>query len=585
MAVAEISLKDESVIEIGQSVTKGFNDLVNSGKSVLINPAGQPLTSSAADVPANDDFIGPSMPQLSEESGVMQVLKNIRDGIVLLTETFIESLSFQKQEEKEKERADRVSADDTPPPPSDEGGDEKGGFLAGAMKKFASLKDGAKSLMGKGGFMGLLIKGGLIAGLLLLAKGLQKYGKQIAEKLTPIVDGIKAFFSVFMDNVGPLFDSAIAMIKDAVGGLLDIFKGLFTGDGSTFLGGIKKLFIDFPIKLVSYIGDAFFSLLEAGLAAFGIESEMVTNIKNFFRDLPANISQMFTDIGLFFTETIPAKVTEIKDSVKKFFTDAFDNIKNGFKDAISSVGDFFSGIGDKIKTVINSAIEALPLPDFIKKKLKFETKATKAAGDAVNETGVKSKYADSDITGMKRERMTGGGATMDEGFAEAAGEKYGKAKITKSGTDGYDFAEGIMTPAQFKEFNKLDTDGQLEYLKNLDEEEQKRRDIIMKLKQDKIDHDKKLAKLIEEGKALQPEFGGEITSPDDQMLQDDMAYSKRTKQMKEDSAAMANRDAGKVNVISNKGGATNTSVANNSYTNIAESTNTSDGSLREAFSA
>jgi len=186
--MAELTLKDESVIEIGQSVTKGFNDLVNSGKSVLINPAGQPLTSSAADVPANDDFIGPSMPQLSEESGVMQVLKNIRDGIVLLTETFIESLSFQKQEEKEKERADRVSADDTPPPPSDEGGDEKGGFLAGAMKKFASLKDGAKSLMGKGGFMGLLIKGGLIAGLLLLAKGLQKYGKQIAEKLTPNSD-------------------------------------------------------------------------------------------------------------------------------------------------------------------------------------------------------------------------------------------------------------------------------------------------------------------------------------------------------------------------------------------------------------
>ena len=55
--------------------------------------------------------------------------------------------------------------------------------------------------------------------------------------------------------------------------------------------------------------------------------------------------------------------------------------------------------------------------------------------------------------------------------------------------------------------------------------------------------------------------------------------------MKEDSAAMASKDAGKVNVISNKGGATNTSVANNTITNIAESTSTSDGSLREAFSA
>ena len=261
-------------------------------------------------------------------------------------------------------------------------------------------------------------------------------------------------------------------------------------------------------------------------------------------------------------------------------------MKNGFKNAISSVGDFFSGIGDSIKTVINSAIEALPLPDFIKKKLKFETKASKAAGDAVNETGVKSKYADSDITGMQRERMTGGGATMEEGSAEFKGEKYGKAKISKSGTDGYDFASGIMTPEEFTKFNKLKTtDEQLEFLKNLDDTEQDRRKTIEKLYNDKKEHDEKLAQMVKDGKALQPEFGGEITGPDDQLLQDDMAYSKRTKQMKEDSAAMAAPGAGKVNVISNKGGATNTSVANNNYTNIAENTNTSDGSLREAFSA
>jgi hypothetical protein len=43
--MAELTLKDESVIQIGESVSKGFNDLVASGKSILINPAGQPLTS------------------------------------------------------------------------------------------------------------------------------------------------------------------------------------------------------------------------------------------------------------------------------------------------------------------------------------------------------------------------------------------------------------------------------------------------------------------------------------------------------------------------------------------------------------
>ncbi len=92
----ETTLKDESVIEIGQSVSKGFNDLVNSGKSVLINPAGQPLTSG-----------GDTGLQVEpEQSPVMGVLESIRDGIQSLVESFADSLSFQKQEEREAERAD-----------------------------------------------------------------------------------------------------------------------------------------------------------------------------------------------------------------------------------------------------------------------------------------------------------------------------------------------------------------------------------------------------------------------------------------------------------------------------------------------
>ena len=83
----------------------------------------------------------------------------------------------------------------------------------------------------------------------------------------------KAFFSAFTDDIGPLFDKAVAMVKDAIGGLLDIFKGLFTGDASTFLSGVKKIFVDFPIKLVSYIGDAFFSLIENALAKLLVLSQ------------------------------------------------------------------------------------------------------------------------------------------------------------------------------------------------------------------------------------------------------------------------------------------------------------------------
>ena len=57
---------------------------------------------------------------------------------------------------------------------------------------FTKAKDKVSGLLGAGGFKGLLVKGGLIFGLLGIAKLMQKYGKEIAEKV-PIVDGIKSF--------------------------------------------------------------------------------------------------------------------------------------------------------------------------------------------------------------------------------------------------------------------------------------------------------------------------------------------------------------------------------------------------------
>jgi len=558
--MAELTLKDESVIQIGESVSKGFNDLVASGKSILINPAGQPLTQSAADIPTEDDFIGPRMP----ENNMMSVLESIRDGIQSLVESFTDSLSFQKQEEKEKERADRISKDDPPPPPTGDEGDKKGGIFAGAMARLAKIKEGASNLMGKGGFLGLLIKGGLIAGLLLLAKTLQKYGAQIAEKIAPIVDGIKAFFKYLFNFVTGLFSNPGETLRETFNDLLSL--------GSKIAG----FFLDMTNSILTTIGEL-----------FGIEVINLKKIKNFFVDIKNKVVESFDAALTFFTEDIPAKVTEIRDSVKQFFTDTFDKIKNGVKDAFSSVGNFFSDIGDSVKTLVNSAIDALPLPGFIKKKLKLETKATRAADERITETGIKGKYVDESVTGMKRDRMGNeSGALMEEGYAEAMGEGYSRLRQQKAEIGEFDFASGILTPSQYNEYMSIkDPDKQLEYLQNLDEQEQKRREKILKLKQDKIDHDRRLAKMIEEGKALQPEFGGEIISPDDQLLQDDMAYARRTKQMREDSAAMDRRDQAKVNVINNTGGSTNTSVANNSYTNIAEDTNTSDNRLRDAFSA
>ena len=318
--MAELTLKDESVIDIGQAVGERVQSIASAGTGNAVIPAG-----GAA--------VAPVQPMNPIDS-MMAVLEDIRAGIELLVDKFAEGNSLEKEQMQQQEMAEdlsQVGGDDVAPAFDDAGGDDRSFLQKG--------KDKVKELLGAGGFKGLLVKGGLIFGLLGIATMLKKYGKEIAKVITPVIDGIKTFFSAFSDDIGPLFDKAVAMVKDAIGGLLDIFKGLFTGDASTFFSGVKKLFVDFPIKLVSYIGDAFFSLLENALAAFGIESEMVTNIKNFFRELPENITKMFTDIGKFFTETIPQKVTEIKDSITSFFT---DYIVTPAKQLFTDIGNFFT---------------------------------------------------------------------------------------------------------------------------------------------------------------------------------------------------------------------------------------------------
>lgn len=337
----ELTLKDQSVIEIGKEIGDRVGEFQSAGTALV--PANQmaPAGAVAAEVQPMNPF-----------ESMMTVLSDIRDGIYSLVDKFSEGVSLQDKALDQQEMAADAAALGETEADIEAPGAEDDGDNRSFMEK---AKDKISGLMGQGGFMGLLIKGGLIAGLLLLAKGLQKYGKQIAEAVTPIIDGLKRFFSIMFENIGPLFENAVDMLKDLFGGLIDIFKGLFSGDAGTFFTGVKKLFVDFPIKLVSYLGEAFFGLLEAALGAFGIESEMVTDIKMFFRELPEKISQLFTDIGNFFTVTIPTKVKEISDSITNFFDEW---LITPFKNFFNSIGTFFTETIPNKVTEISDSISA-----------------------------------------------------------------------------------------------------------------------------------------------------------------------------------------------------------------------------------
>ncbi len=236
--MAELTLKDESVIDIGQAVGERVQSIASTGTSIV--PAGAGAVAPAAVAQPMNPF-----------DSMMTVLSDIRDGIFSLVDKFSEGVSLQKQEIQADEQAQDLAqvggVDDTPI--DDAGGDSGPGF-------FAKAKEKVSNLLGAGGFKGLLVKGGLIFGLLGIAKMLQKYGAEIAKALTPIVDGVKAFYGYVKDDVGVFFEDVFDFFKGAVTGIVNIFKGIF-GDGENkgdlLRDGIAEL-LTLPYKFLSAIG-------------------------------------------------------------------------------------------------------------------------------------------------------------------------------------------------------------------------------------------------------------------------------------------------------------------------------------------
>jgi hypothetical protein len=408
-----------------------------------------------------------------------------------------------------------------------------------ASKIFSPLA----KLFSKGGsffrFLGPLGPIGLIAGGLFL---LFKYSDEIIKALTPAIDKIKKMaqdsapmIEAFKNGFDWLFKNIIGGIGRVIEGIIDIIGPLITGLGKIVTGDIMGGLKDLGQSLLNLVTLPTKLLLEFFDPAIQVIKQIGESLLSFITGIPEYISTAFTNM-----------ISEMKTN----FANNTDAIKSSIMGIFAPISDFFSALGDRVKTIINSLIEKLPLPDFVKKKLKLETKATQELGETVNETGVKNKYADASVNPMSRDRAYDGGATMNEAFAESKGEKYGKASIKKSGTSGYDSASGIMTPAEFSEYNKLDTNGQMDYLKSLDSNEQERRRMIDKLSKDKLEFDKKNKDYIAKYKTAPDE----MVSPDDQMLRDDK-IQRQTK------------DQAKGLVSDNKSG-NQTVIVNNQPTNI-----------------
>jgi len=556
--MAELTLKDESVIQIGESVSKGFNDLVASGKSILINPTGQPLVSKADDISPTDDFIGPRLP---ESSPIMDLLGSIRDGIMSLVDSFTESLSFQKQEERESERAARISADDPTPKPDEGTGFFTKSFMDGMKERVDSVKKFTAGFFGI--FKGLFGKAALFGLLIAFALNLDKFSGKITEVTKPIIEGLKAAFNSLKEDFVPVIEGLIEGVGLAFETIKNILQGLFNWDLSQLGTGIKQLIIDIPIKLVSIIGDAFFSLLDAALNLFGVDSQMVQDIKIAFRTLPEAIENAINNTIEFFTVTIPTYFENLKTSVvnkfnnfiedvKNFFSNAFDFIVNDIPNAI---GNFVSDIFDKIKQTITDIKDALLAP-------------ITAVKDKVSGFfgGVKDFFTggDDQFEADKMSKNVSGMSDKEKNYYDTVNAK--KDEINKfSKATGYRFdLQG--TRFSFMEGNEMFS---FENPRNKEGYMTDGKDFSAK---DSID-------FINSGASAS--FKSNLNTGDGETTSNNTVG----KQINQGSVEIADRNTGNTNVVTTKGGDSNITTANNTYTNIMEDTKTSDNSLRDYLSA
>ena len=342
-----------------------------------------------------------------------------------------------------KEQSDDLGpggdAEDIPPNPEVE---EKmgalaklGGFLMAipGVGFVTKLFKPILAFFGKGGFLVKVFGrfgplGVLITGFLLLkyyaddiAKALSPALdrlKELVPKLQPVIDFLKRVGDFLIKSLLGGIGDALEMVVKAVDGVIEGFTMIFQGD---VLGGLNRMFgleeglLGFLLDLPKKIFDKTVEFLGGLAEAMGIDfkalydnialyvSDTIAEIKQFFIDLGTNIYNFFNDAYNTVKTTITNAIQgvfnfigDIFNSISDFMSESYTKAKNfvtslpdkilGFiSNMFSPIIDFFNAIGNRIKMTINGVIDALPLPGFVKDKIKFDVEPSQEQLDAETE--------------------------------------------------------------------------------------------------------------------------------------------------------------------------------------------------------
>jgi len=194
----------------------------------------------------------------------------------------------------------------------------------------------------------------------------------IKDFVTPIIEGLQAFWRTFGDNILEFVKGAWGGIRDAIEGTLqviegivDVFVGIFTLDWDRAWAGIKGI--------VSGVWDAINGIIDQALAAIklvvesgltvlagildgawggikGAASAALDGLVGFFRDLPGNIVSALGDIV--------SKMVELGKSIIRGIIDGLKAVGSEIKDWIFS---FIPSPGDVLDAITGGGPSVLEM--------------------------------------------------------------------------------------------------------------------------------------------------------------------------------------------------------------------------------
>ena len=414
--------------------------------------------------------------QLKSFRGIKEVVTKLSE--MLAFDENVASRTKEDANELAKENQGKLSGSGSD---VGDGGDEKegeekakglaalSGFFAGlpGVAAIGKLLTPITAFFGKSGMLFKLFGrfgplGAIILGVTLLVK----YSSEISKALAPAIDGLKNLFTKMkpaIDFFMMVIDGLIKGVLIAVGTSLKVIVGSLEMAFSTFVSGLIFLrdlvwgLITGDLELIkSAFTNLFSAFQEIGQKFIDVILGAFTGMINGIGEL-FGFKNLIDPLKAFFTETIPNVFNEaienFKIEIKKdidfaigrfnaIFTAigdgvsfVYDGIVKGLTwvadlpgriigfvaDMFSPIIDFFAGIGNRIKIAVNGIIDSLPLPDFVKDKMKFDVQPTKAELDTAGtgDAGVAEKIA-SDA--RKGEETIGGKYNFQDGVLQENGK-------------------------------------------------------------------------------------------------------------------------------------------------------------------